>query len=283
MEKIKIITDSSADLPKEVFRELDIEVLPLLINFGEESYLDGVDITIDELFERIDEGEVFPNTSQVTPVRFQEAYKKYLDEGYKIISIHLSSNMSGTYQSACIAKELLESEDIYVIDSQTVTSGLALLAYRAAKLRDRGMSIEEIVHDLEEMKCRISESLCFESLDNLVRGGRISKTVGVVTGMLGIKLILDVQDGLMSVKDKVRGNKKAVKRIIKDIEELGPMDDMPVVLINVNYDEVYNEVKEYLEDNNINFIQTKVGCTVGIHSGNHASGVFFFAENQVKS
>lgn len=283
MEKIKIITDSSADLPKEVFRELDIEVLPLLINFGEESYLDGVDITIDELFERIDEGEVFPNTSQVTPVRFQEAYKKYLDEGYKIISIHLSSNMSGTYQSACIAKELLESEDIYVIDSQTVTSGLALLAYRAAKLRDRGMSIEEIVHDLEEMKCRISESLCFESLDNLVRGGRISKTVGVVTGMLGIKLILDVKDGLMSVKDKVRGNKKAVKRIIKDIEELGPMDDMPVVLINVNYDEVYNEVKEYLEDNNINFIQTKVGCTVGIHSGNHASGVFFFAENQVKS
>lgn len=283
MEKIKIITDSSADLPKEVFRELDIEVLPLLINFGEESYLDGVDITIDELFERIDEGEVFPNTSQVTPVRFQEAYKKYLDEGYKIISIHLSSNMSGTYQSACIAKELLESEDIYVIDSQTVTSGLALLAYRAAKLRDRGMSIEEIVHDLEEMKCRISESLCFESLDNLVRGGRISKTVGVVTGMLGIKLILDVKDGLMSVKDKVRGNKKAVKRIIKDIEELVPMGDMPVVLINVNYDEVYNEVKEYLEDNNINFIETKVGCTVGIHSGNHASGVFFFAQNQVKS
>ena len=283
MEKIKIITDSSADLPKEVFRELDIEVLPLLINFGEESYLDGVDITIDELFKRIDEGDVFPNTSQVTPVRFQEAYKKYLDEGYKIISIHLSSNMSGTYQSACIAKELLESEDIYVIDSQTVTSGLALVAYRAAKLRDRGMSIEEIVHDLEEMKCRISESLCFESLDNLVRGGRISKTVGVVTGMLGIKLILDVKDGLMSVKDKVRGNKKAVKRIIKDIEELVPMDDMPVVLINVNYDEVYNEVKEYLEDNNINYIGTKVGCTVGIHSGNHAGGVFFFAQNQVKS
>ena len=236
MDKIKIITDSSADLPKEVFQKLNIDVLPLLINFGEESHLDGVDINIEELFEKIETSDVFPNTAQVTPPRFAEAYEKYLKEGYKIISIHLSSCMSGTYQSACLAKQMLESDDIYVVDSQNVTSGLGLLAYRAAILRDRGLSAEEIVADLEESKEFISSSLCFESLDNLVRGGRITKTVSVVTGVLGIKLILEVKDGLMAVKDKVRGSKKAVKRIIKDIEHYGLKEDMPIVLLNVNKD-----------------------------------------------
>lgn len=282
MDKIKIITDSSADLPKEVFQKLNIDVLPLLINFGEESHLDGVDINIEELFEKIETSDVFPNTAQVTPPRFAEAYEKYLKQGYKIISIHLSSCMSGTYQSACLAKQMLESDDIYVVDSQNVTSGLGLLAYRAAILRDRGLSVEEIVADLEESKEYISSSLCFESLDNLVRGGRITKTVSVVTGVLGIKLILEVKDGLMAVKDKVRGSKKAVKRIIKDIEHYGLKEDMPIVLLNVNNEDVYKPIKEYLDEHNLNYIDAVVGCTVGIHSGNNATGVFFMSNKKSK-
>ena len=282
MDKIKIITDSSADLPKEVFKKLNIDVLPLLINFGEESHLDGVDINIEELFEKIETSDIFPNTAQVTPPRFAEAYEKYLKEGYKIISIHLSSCMSGTYQSACLAKQMLESDDIYVVDSQNVTSGLGLLAYRAAILRDRGLSAEEIVADLEESKEYISSSLCFESLDNLVRGGRITKTVSVVTGVLGIKLILEVKDGLMAVKDKVRGSKKAVKRIIKDIEHYGLKEDMPIVLLNVNNEDVYKPIKEYLDEHNLNYIDAVVGCTVGIHSGNNATGVFFMSNKKSK-
>ena len=282
MDKIKIITDSSADLPNEVFQKLNIDVFPLLINFGEESHLDGVDINIEELFEKIETSDVFPNTAQVTPPRFAEAYEKYLKEGYKIISIHLSSCMSGTYQSACLAKQMLESDDIYVVDSQNVTSGLGLLAYRAAILRDRGLSAEEIVADLEESKEFISSSLCFESLDNLVRGGRITKTVSVVTGVLGIKLILEVKDGLMAVKDKVRGSKKAVKRIIKDIEHYGLKEDMPIVLLNVNNEDVYKPIKEYLDEHNLNYIDAVVGCTVGIHSGNNATGVFFMSNKKSK-
>ena len=282
MDKIKIITDSSADLPNEVFQKLNIDVLPLLINFGEESHLDGVDINIEELFEKIETSDVFPNTAQVTPPRFAEAYEKYLKEGYKIISIHLSSCMSGTYQSACLAKQMLESDDIVVIDSKNVTSGLGLLAYRAAILRDRGLSVEEIVADLEESKEYISSSLCFESLDNLVRGGRITKTVSVVTGVLGIKLILEVKDGLMAVKDKVRGSKKAVKRIIKDIEHYGLKEDMPIVLLNVNNEDVYKPIKEYLDEHNLNYIDAVVGCTVGIHSGNNATGVFFMSNKKSK-
>lgn len=282
MDKIKIITDSSCDLPKELLKKLGVEVLPLLINFEEDSYLDGVDITITELFDKIDETGIFPNTAQVTPMRFADVYKKYLDEGYKIISLHLSSCMSGTYQSACLGKQMVESDDIFVIDSQNVTSGLGLLVYRAALLRDRGLAIENIVEEVNSLREYVCSSLCFNSLDNLVRGGRITKTISVVTGVLGIKLILEVKDGLMGVKDKVRGDKKAVKRIIKDIEHYGLKEDMPIVLLNVNNEEVYGALKEYIVSHNLNYIDAVVGCTVGIHSGDNATGVFFMSNKKPK-
>ncbi|MEG1483131.1 DegV family protein [Clostridium sp.] len=279
MEKIKIITDSTVDLPKELLRELDIDVLPVLINFGEESYLDGVEMDLNEVFKRIDEGDVFPTTAQITPNRFVEVYKKYIDEGYKVLSIIMSSGMSGTYESACLAKQMLETEDVEIIDSQTITSGLGLLVIKAANLRDQGKSIKEIATELEELKPYIRSSLSFESLDNLVRGGRLPKAVSVVTGILGIRLILEVRDGVMALKDKVRGNKKAAKKIINDIEKLVPRKDIPVALINLDSDEIYNVIKEYLDDNNINYINVPIGCSVGIHSGNKAVGVFFASEN----
>ena len=141
MEKIKIITDSTVDLPKELLRELDIEVMPVLINFGEESYLDGIEITPNELFDKMEKTDVFPTTAQIIPSRFEEIYKKYIDEGYKVLSIIMSSGMSGTYESACLAKQMLETDDVYIVDSQTITAGLGLLVLKAAKLRDSGMNI----------------------------------------------------------------------------------------------------------------------------------------------
>ncbi len=281
MEKIKIITDSTVDLPKELLRELDIEVMPVLINFGEESYLDGIEITPNELFDKMEKTDVFPTTAQIIPSRFEEIYKKYIDEGYKVLSIIMSSGMSGTYESACLAKQMLETDDVYIVDSQTITAGLGLLVLKAAKLRDSGMNIEEIVEELEKVKGSIDSSISFESLDNLVRGGRIPKAVSVVTGLLGIRLILEVRDGVMSLKGKVRGNKKAVKKIISDMEELKPVKDMPVVIVGVGDNrEIKDGIIEYLEKNNIEYIEGPVGCSVSIHSGRQAIGVFFMSENQ---
>lgn len=280
MEKIKIITDSTVDLPKDLLRELDIEVMPVLINFGEESYLDGVEIELPKVFERIENGDVFPTTAQITPNRFIETYKKYLDQGYKVLSIIMSSGMSGTYQSACLAKQMLETEDVYILDSQTITSGLGLLVLKAAKLRDAGVSIDEIYKEVEGLRAYVNSSLSFESLDNLVRGGRLPKAVSVVTGILGIRLILEVRDGVMALKDKVRGNKKAAKKIINDIEKLVPRKDLPVILINLDSDEIYTVLRDYLEENNIEYIEAPIGCSVGIHSGNQAVGVFFASENK---
>jgi len=275
MEKIKIITDSTADLSKELYEKYDIEVLPLLINFGEESYLDGVEITPQEVFERIEKEDVLPTTAQVIPNRFIEAYKKYLSEGYKIISIHMSSTMSGTYQSACIAKEALETQDIVVIDSQNVTAALGMLVIKAAKLRERGYDIAKMEEELNNIKQKIKVSIYFNSLEYLVRGGRISKTAGIVGGILSIKLILEIKEGLMSVKDKLRGNKKSVNKIISDLENANLDDQVPVILIDVNNIEIKEALRQYMKSNKVNFVECPVGSTVSIHSGPGCCGLVF--------
>lgn len=278
MEKIKIITDSTADLSKEIYDKYDVEVLPLLINFGEESYLDGVEINPDKVFERIEKEDILPTTAQVTPNRFVEAYKKYLSEGYKIISIHMSSVMSGTYQSACIAKEMLETEDIVVIDSQNVTAALGMLVLKAAKLRENGYDILKMEEVLNTVKDKIKLSVYFESLEYLVRGGRISKTAGIVGSMLGIKLVLEIKDGLMAVKDKIRGNKKAIKKIISDLEAVTLDEEVPVILIDVHNIEVKEALKEYLETKNFNYVECPVGSSVSIHSGPGCCGLVFLTK-----
>lgn len=278
MKKIKLITDSTCDLPKDVLEKNNIEVMPLLINFGEESYLDGIEINQDELFEKIESGNIFPTTAQVTLNRFLEVFENAKKNDEILILVLISSVMSGTYQSACLAKEMSEYDDIYIVDSKSTCSGLGVLVLRAANLIKEGKSVQEIIDDLEKEKYKINSSLSFDSLDNLIKGGRISKTVGVVTGILGIKLILEIKDGLMAVKDKVRGSKKAVKRIIEDIEKYGCRKDLPVILVNVDMEDIAGPLREYLKANNIDFIETTVGCTVAIHSGKKASGLFFISE-----
>lgn len=278
MEKIKIITDSTVDIPIDLLKKNDVDVLPLLINFGEESYLDGVEIDLRTMLKRIEEENALPTTAQVTPNRFYECYKRYLEEGYKVISIHLSSDMSGTYNSACIARDMFDTEDIIVIDSKNVTSGLGIVVLKAIDLKEKGMTIKEIENELLSAIPHIKSALSFESLDNLVRGGRLSRTAGVIGSVLGIRLILEVKQGKMSVMDKVRGSKKATKEIIRTFETLKRKAGEPVVLLHIENQDIYEPLKEYLNENDIDYIDAEVGCTVGIHSGPKACGLFFIEE-----
>ena len=278
MQKIKIITDSTLDIPAELIEKNDIEVMPLLINFGEDSYLDGVDITPSEMIERINKENVLPTTAQITPTRFEETFKRYLDQGYKIVTLLISSEMSGTYQSACIAKDMLETEDIVIIDSKNVTSGLGLLVLKACRLRDNGASIKEIEEEILNTRDKVKSTLNFESLDNLVRGGRLPRVAGAIGTALGLRLILEVKDGKMAVKDKVRGSKKALKKLISDFESADVDFNEPIVLLDLLNEDVYFELKKYLEEKDIEYIDAKVGCTVGIHSGVKPCGLFFIVK-----
>jgi len=283
MRKIKIITDSTCDLPKELILKYDIEVVPLGVTVDNVTYLDGVDIKLQDFLEKMDNAEEPPKTSQVNPGRFLEVYKKYLDENYEIVSIHLSSKMSGTYQSAGIAKEMLESERIHTIDSKSVTCGLGMLVLKACKLKEEGYSVEEICDIIHKTIPHIKSTLNFESLDNLVKGGRISKTQGLIGGLLGIKLNLAVEDGEMVVRDKVRGSKKALRNIIEYIDNCGISQEIQPIVINAAVEqenmEVLQGIKSYLTERGIEFIEAEVGCVVGTHSGRNACGIFFIQNN----
>lgn len=273
MKKIKIITDSTCDLNREVIKKNNIEVIPLMVNFGEKTYFDGVDIDVRKFLMKINEEDEFPTTTGINPHVFYESYKKYLDEGYKIISIHLSSKMSGTYQAACLAKEMLETEDIIVINSMNVTAGLGLLVIKAVELREKEYSIEKIETILKETIPHIKNAYVFVSLDNLVKGGRLSKTAGVIGNLLNIKLILGVVSGEMAVIDKVRGTKKAIKKVLASLDNLNNKETS--ILLHIDNKDILPVLKEELVDRKVNFIECEVGCVVGTHSGPNVCGVTF--------
>lgn len=275
MEKIKIITDSTSDLPYEIINKYNLEVLPLTVHFGNEAYRDGLDIKLPEFLEKMNNSGVFPTTSQINPQSFYECYKSYLKEGYKILSIHVSSKMSGTYQSACIAKEMLESDNIIVLDSLNVTSGLGLMVLKACLLREAKYTLKEINKKLIEIIPHIKSAISFESLDNLVKGGRLSKTAGAVGTILGLRLILEIKEGEIVLKDKVRGSKKASRTILDYIELKGVKEEEPCILLQIKNKDVFETLKESLIDKNREFIECEVGCVVGTHSGSGACGIFF--------
>ena len=278
MQKIKIITDSTCDLNKDIIERYNIEVLPLLVKIDDETYRDGEDITLQEYLYKMKNSAEFPTTTQVNPHRFSECYKKYLDEGYKIVSIHLSSKMSGTYQSACVAKNMLETEDIIIIDSYNVTSGLGLLVLKACKLNEEGYNILEIEEKLKKIVPHIKSAIAFDSLDNLVKGGRLSKTVGTIGGILGIKLILTIKDGEMAVIDKVRGTQKAIRTILKNLDKTGIKEGEMSILLQASDKDILGRLRDHMNQREMEFIECEVGCVVGTHSGEGACGIFYIED-----
>ncbi|WP_294342699.1 DegV family protein [uncultured Clostridium sp.] len=281
MDKIKIITDSTCDLPQSIIEKFDIEVIPLLVTINGETYKDREELVFSEMMEKIKASGELPITTQINPQRFYEYYKKYIDEGYKIVSVHISSKMSGTAQSALIAKDMLETDDIEVVDSQNVTSGLGILVLEAQNLKEKGYGYREIANELRNITDNVKSALLFTSLDNLIKGGRLSKTAGAIGNLLGIKLILDVSNGMMNVREKIRGTKKGVKSIISYIDEKGVREDSKLIFLTAGLEDT--EVKETiisaLKERNIDYIEAEVGCVVGVHSGTNACGFFFLEKN----
>ena len=278
MEKIKIITDSTSDLSKDIVEKYNIEVLPLIVNFGEESYYDGVDMTFDKLIAKIKEGVEFPTTSQINPQRFYDCFKENIEDGYKIIYIGIGSKFSGTYQSACIARDMLSSEDIVIIDSENVTSGLGILVIYAGKLMEQGMNLKEIEKEILECIPKVDNMLAFNSLVHLIKGGRLSKTAGFIGNVLSIKPMLAIRDGEIGVIDKVRGTKKAIKAVTDYLEDKKVKQGTPVILLEAPGGDMKKVVLKKLQEKDFEVIEQKVGCVVGTHSGPDAVGVFFIKD-----
>ncbi|QHT61816.1 DegV family protein [Paenibacillus lycopersici] len=280
MSGIKIVTDSTADIPKRVREQLGIEMVPLKVMFGEESYLDGVSITNDQFYGRLASAASLPTTSQPSPGEFTEVYEKLQKKFPRssIISIHLASALSGTYQSAILGSSMMEEPgDVTVIDSKSVSYGLGMLAVKAAEMAVAGATKDEILAAIEAIQKDMRMYFLVDTLEYLQKGGRIGRAAALFGSILNIKPILKVdRDGVVSPVDKVRGTKKAMQRIIDLFKEDfgGEMIDMTVGWTHKS--ELALELAALAQSqlNVRNIRQTDIGAVIGTHAGPGAAALF---------
>lgn len=219
MNNIKIIYDTMNDLPENIDGKYDIDMLPTTIIFQGKEYKAGVDIDNDEFYKLLRDNKEIPTTSQVTYMTFKETFEKYVKEGKKVLYMAGSSKGSGTYQSAMLAKNDIESDDIYIFDTYSLCIGGGLLVLEAAKMVEEGLDIDTIIKKLEEYKDKVQVYFSVDSLDYLYKGGRISGTKAAVGSLLNIKPILKIEDGLVKQKTQVRGSKKIIPTLIEKLKE----------------------------------------------------------------
>lgn len=274
---IQIVTDSSSDISQERAKELNLIVMPLTVRFGEDVYKSGIDITNEEYYRRLVAAKELPSTAQVNPFEFEEKYQELLKQGDEIISIHLSSELSGTCQSASIAKDNLETDKVTVIDSRNVCSALGLLAVIAGQMRDRGASAAEITETIQSYIPKLHLFVALETLDYVKKGGRISPTVAFVGGALGLHPIVSLIDGKIEVVDKAKGKKSSVKWMCKKIAQLPNAEGLPLLVGHANAPDKGEELWKLLEEQGITGIIDNVcmGPVVGTYSGPDAVGIFY--------
>lgn len=277
---IKIVTDSTCDISMDLKKELDIEIVPLTVIFGDKEYADGIDISKKEFYELMRSSESLPKTSQVTPLAFEEVFKKILDEGDEVLGIFISSELSGTYQSATIAKSTLGDDKIHLIDSETTTFGLASLVYEAIRLRDNGNDIDSIITDIEELKKKVVVYAAIENLTYLKKGGRLSSVGATIGTMLNLKPIVEIRHGKINAIHKSRGYSKALDWIIKKSLDMNIDTSKPVY---VGHSDALEKAQFFSKTAQelIGFNESKIidlGITVGTHGGPGCVGLGFFTK-----
>ncbi|MGD9963754.1 MAG: DegV family protein [Candidatus Izemoplasmatales bacterium] len=279
MKKIKIISDSTCDLSQDLINKHDIEIIPLYVNFGEETYLDGVDLTVSQMYDLVSKKNILPKTAAPSPGAFVDAFKKYLDKGYEIIYMGIGSKFSATFSSANVAKQTLESDDIYLVDSLNLSSGTGLLILKAAKFIEEGLSAKEIKERLEVIVPKVRSQFVIDTLEYLYKGGRLNALSAFVGGMLRIKPIIKVREGLMAVGKKGRGTmKNGIDLMLKELfQEKDSIDHDFMMITHSLADESSAYIKEQLK-NKVevkNLYDTKAGCVISSHCGKGTIGVLY--------
>ena len=276
--RVRIIIDSTTDLAPELRGQ--VEVVPLTVSFGTEEYIDGVTITHEEFYSKLIESDVLPTTSQATPAAFAEVFEEVAAAGDSAVVITVASQLSGTCQSARIAAE--DYDNIYVVDSGSVTLGAGILTEYALQCARSGMTAAEIAGLLEKKKEDICLIAMLDTLEYLKKGGRISAAVAFAGGLLNIKPVVNVKDGVINMLGKARGSKQGNNLLVQEIEKTGGIDfDLPILLGYSGLSDAL--LKKYITDsaplweNGIDTLRyTSIGSVVGTHAGPGAIAAAFF-------
>ena len=224
---LRIITDGAADFPAGWEEEFDIQIIPINIHFGEETYLQYVEMDLEEFYNKIDSGSVFPKTSQPSPHQFSEFYKTIAKEGDTILSVHVTSKLSGTYASAVAASEDLKGKyNIIPLDSTGGSLGIAFMCRTARMMERDGKSVEEIVAHLEAVRERIQIILTLDNLEYARRSGRVGTLSAALASVLNVKPIAVLKDGILNMTEKVRTRNASLNRVLEMGKEA--FGDQPV-------------------------------------------------------
>ncbi|MEE8519002.1 MAG: DegV family protein [Dehalococcoidia bacterium] len=270
---VKVVTDSTSDIPPELAAKLGITVIPLTVFFGDQPYKDGVDISTDEFFVRLTTGSVLPRTTQPTVGEFAEVYKPLVEAGHEVVSVHVSSKMSGTINSALSARQEFPDAKIEVVDSGLASMALALVAKAAAIAANGGASSEEVVKVANDTAEHIDLYFVLDTLEYLQKGGRIGRAQALLGGLLSIKPVLKVIDGEIHPHEKVRTRAKALKRMREIAAEGSPYAE--IAFIHMATPEEIAELEEYLAPlASEPLISGRIGPVIGTYTG---PGVVGFA------
>ena len=271
---VKIITDSTSDIPESIISDLDIEVVPLNIHIGQDNFKHGVDIGTDEFYTKLLTGSELPKTSQPSPGEFLDVYNKFLDQSDAIVSIHVTSKLSGTYNSAIQARsELNTNKKIEIIDSATVSMALGLIVIRAATIAKDGGSLEEVLKEIDDC-CNNTEVLVvLDTLDYLEKGGRIGKASALIGSILSLKPILTVEDGIVGTFGKARTFTKAMNTLEEAIKGFTPVSDVSVFYSTDKSiaDDMADRMSGIVEPDKL--VISRIGPTVGTYAGPKAIAV----------
>lgn len=279
---VRIIIDSSVDIA-ERFRQ-DVKIVPLTIHFGEEELIDGLTIDKQRFYERLVECDELPRTSQANPTAFQKVFEEVTQAGEEAVVITLSSELSGTFQSACLAVQ--DYDNIYVVDSKNAAIGSGILTEYAIACAKKGMRAREIAEELERKKEDVCLIALLDTLEYLKRGGRISKTVAFAGGVLNIKPVVTIQDGKVEVIGKARGSRQGNNLLVEKIQESGGIDfDMPILLGYTGLSDAL--LKKYIEDSRDlwqeqaeSLDSTLVCSVIGTHVGPGVVAAAFFRKSK---
>tara|TARA_Y100000758_G_scaffold104914_1_gene73009 strand:+ start:1134 stop:1970 length:837 start_codon:yes stop_codon:yes gene_type:complete len=271
---VKIITDSTSDIPESIISDLDIEVVPLNIHIGQDNFKHGVDIGTDEFYTKLLTGSELPKTSQPSPGEFLDVYNKFLDQSDAIVSIHVTSKLSGTYNSAIQAKsELNVTKSIEVVDSATVSMALGLIVIRAAKIAKDGGTLEEVLKEIEHCSSNTEVLVVLDTLEYLEKGGRIGKASALIGSILSLKPILTVEDGIVGTFGKARTFTKAMNNLEEAIKGFTPVSDASVFYSTDKgvADDMIDRLSGIVEPDKL--VVSRIGPTVGTYAGPKAIAV----------
>ncbi len=279
---IKIVTDSTSDLPSTVAQQHGIEIVPLYIHFDEQTFKDRLDLDIDRFFTMLTEAPKLPTTSQPSAGDFLEVYKRLTADGSAVISIHLSSKLSGTYASACAARDMLPDADIHVVDTLFISINLGWMVLKAARMAAAGKSVDEILERVTAMKDHSCLYLTVDTLEYLHKGGRIGGAQALMGTVLQMKPILVVQNGQVEAFERIRTRAKAIARMKQVVlDSVAGASQVRVGVLHTRIPQEAQALHDELATQVGNLVEaaiTEVGPVIATHVGPGALGLVFCAE-----